>query len=63
MDNLYSVREVAARLGGLSRWTIYSWLGKGKLHKTKVGRRTMIAEGDIQAFVNSCNPPSTKQEA
>lgn len=55
---LLSVEEAAQRLGGVSRWTIYSWLSQGRLRKTKVGSRVMIAEGDLQAFITSCNPES-----
>jgi excisionase family DNA binding protein len=53
--NLLSVEEAARRLGGISRWTIYSWMSKGRLHKTKVGSRVMIAEQDLQAFIQQCN--------
>ncbi len=53
---LLSVEQAAERLGGVSRWTIYSWLSQGRLRKTKIGSRVMIAESDLQAFIASCNP-------
>ena len=55
MDQLFSVEQAAARLGGISKWTIHAWLAKGKLRRTKVGRRTMIRESDLQAFLDECN--------
>lgn len=59
-QNLMSIEQAAERLGGISKWTVYAWLAKGKLRRTKVGARTMIRERDLQAFLASCNPePST----
>jgi excisionase family DNA binding protein len=58
---LLSVEEAAQRLGGVSRWTIYSWLSQGRLRKTKVGSRVMIAESDLQAFIAGCNPAPDAQ--
>jgi excisionase family DNA binding protein len=58
-DKLYSVKDAAAFLGGISTWTVHAWLAKGKLRRTKVGSRTMIRESDLQAFINQCNPSSS----
>jgi excisionase family DNA binding protein len=55
---LYTVGGAAEFLGGISKWTVHSWLAKGKLRRTKVGARTMIRECDLQAFLASCNPES-----
>ncbi len=52
---LLSVEETARRLGGVSVWTIYSWLSKGRLRKTKVGSRVMVAESDLESFISACN--------
>ena len=60
-DKFYSVEGAGAFLGGVSKWTIYAWIAKGKLRRTKVGSRTMIRESDILAFVRSCNPESPTQ--
>jgi excisionase family DNA binding protein len=66
MENgkLYTVEGAAAFLGGISKWTIHSWIAKGKLRRTKVGARTMIRECDLQAFLSACNPDTaTPDEA
>jgi excisionase family DNA binding protein len=55
---LLSVEEVAQRLGGVSRWTVYAWMSQKRLRKTKVGSRVMVAEGDLVAFIAQCNPES-----
>jgi excisionase family DNA binding protein len=46
-DELLSVPEVAKRLGGISKWTVYAWLSQGRLRRTKVGARTMIRESEL----------------
>ena len=51
MEQLVSVTEAAKRLGGISRWTIHAWLSQGKLQRTKVGRRTMIRESELEKIV------------
>ena len=51
MDQLLSVVEAAKRLGGISRWTLYSWLSQGRLQRTKVGGRTMIRESELQKVI------------
>jgi excisionase family DNA binding protein len=53
---LLSVEEAARKLGGVSKWSVYSWLSQGKLRKTKVGSRVMIGERDLEAFLAACNP-------
>jgi excisionase family DNA binding protein len=50
-DMLLSVEEVARRLGGISRWTVHSWLSQGRLRRTKVGGRTMIRESELQKVI------------
>ncbi len=50
-DQLLSVDEVARRLGGLSKWTVHTWLSQGKLRRTKVGGRTMIRESELQKVI------------
>ena len=56
MEELLSIEQAAQRLGGVSKWTVHAWLGKGRLRRTKVGSRTMIKESDLQAFIAECNP-------
>jgi excisionase family DNA binding protein len=50
-NQLLSVEEAARRLGGLSKWTIYAWLSKGRLERTKVGGRTMIRESELARVI------------
>jgi len=52
LDRLLSVDEAAARLGGLSKYTIHAWLAQGKLRRTKVGNRTMIRESELQKVIH-----------
>ena len=47
MDQLFSVEQAAAKLGGISKWTVHAWLSQGKLQRTKVGSRTMIRESEL----------------
>jgi excisionase family DNA binding protein len=47
IEKLYSIDNAALQLGGISRHTVMLWLSKGKLQRTKVGRRTMIAESEL----------------
>jgi hypothetical protein len=51
LERLYSVKAAAKKLGGISVWTIHSWLSKGKMHRTKVGGRTMIRESELRKMV------------
>jgi excisionase family DNA binding protein len=51
IGKLYSVEEAAARLGGISKYTIQAWLSSGKLRRTKVGSRTMIRESELERVV------------
>jgi excisionase family DNA binding protein len=51
MEKLYSVPEAAEFLGGISKWTIYSWLSQGRLRRTKIGSRTMLKESELQKLI------------
>lgn len=51
LDRLYSVEDVASLLGGLSKYTIQAWLSSGKLRRTKMGRRTMIRESELERVI------------
>lgn len=50
MQELLSVEAAAARLGGISKWTIYAWLSQGKLPRIKVGARTMVRASDLDSI-------------
>jgi excisionase family DNA binding protein len=51
LERLFSVEEAALKLGGISKYTIHAWLSSGKLHRTKVGSRTMIRESELERVV------------
>jgi excisionase family DNA binding protein len=50
-EPLLSVEEAARLLGGISKWTVYAWCSQGKLHKTKVGRRTMLRQSELARVI------------
>jgi excisionase family DNA binding protein len=50
-DKLYSVKDSAAYLGGLSEYTIHAWLSSGKLRRTKVGSRTMVRQSELERLI------------
>ena len=52
MEQLYDVGTAAKKLGGVSPWSIRAWLSEGKLQRTKIGRRTMISESELERFVS-----------
>lgn len=51
-DKLHSVESAAAFLGGLSPATIRAWLTQKRLHRVKIGRRTMIRESALRALIH-----------
>jgi excisionase family DNA binding protein len=56
VEQLYSVEAAAEKLGGISKWTIYSYLSSGKLKRTKVGARTMIRESELMRLIHDETP-------
>jgi len=50
-EKLYSVPDAAKFLGGISKWTVHSWLSQGRLQRVKIGSRTMIRESELLKFV------------
>jgi hypothetical protein len=52
MENLFSVKESAKRLSNISPWTVYAWLSQGRLRKVKISSRSMIAESELQRFID-----------
>lgn len=50
-DRLFSVKDAAAYLGGLSPYTVHAWLSQGRLKRCKVGSRTMIRESELQRVI------------
>ena len=60
MEKLFSVPEAAKVLGGISPWTLRAWLSRGWLQRTKLGRRTLIAESELERFVKHGAKPVAK---
>jgi excisionase family DNA binding protein len=52
LEKLYSIEDAAKQLGGISPHTVVMWFSKGKLQRTKVGRRTMVAESELLRIQN-----------
>jgi excisionase family DNA binding protein len=50
----YSPAE-AARLLGVSRWTVYHWIYSGELPATKIGRRQMISAARLRERLGEIN--------
>lgn len=48
---LFSVKDAAHYLGGLSHYTVHAWLSQGKLKRSKVGSRTMIRKSELDKIV------------
>jgi len=51
MDNIFNLEEAGRKLGGISVWTLRAWLKQGRLKRTKVGGRTMLAERELERFL------------
>jgi hypothetical protein len=47
-DPLHSVREFARLCGGLSPFTVESWLSRGLILRTKCGSRTFIRHSELK---------------
>ena len=47
LETLYSVEEAAKKLGGVSKFTIYAWMSRGTLERTRVGGRVMVRESSL----------------
>ena len=50
MRALKSVEEAAGILG-ISKWTVRSYIREGKLQPVRIGRRVLLAEEEIERFV------------
>lgn len=50
-DRAFSVLDAAERLGGISRAEIYNEIRRGKLSARKIGRRTVILQSAIDAYL------------
>jgi hypothetical protein len=55
-DDLHSINVFARRAGGISPHTVRICLRDGKINRTKVGRRTMVRESELQKIVKDEQP-------
>lgn len=53
MPHLYGVQDVARQLS-ISEWTVRGLLRKRKLMPTRIGRRLLVSEAELQRFVDEC---------
>jgi excisionase family DNA binding protein len=56
-ERLLNVREVRARLGGISRSRFYTLAHEADLPLVKLGRLTRVREADLAAYLASLSPP------
>jgi excisionase family DNA binding protein len=63
MEQLLSVTDFAKRLGGISPWTVRAWCSQGRIERTKVGRRTMIAESELHRVVRDSAKAAASKKA
>jgi excisionase family DNA binding protein len=52
MEKLYDVKSAAEKLGDISPSTVRAWLSQGRLSRTKLGRRTMVSQSELERFVS-----------
>ena len=52
-DRLVSIHPDASSRLGVSRATVYELHSRGELRTVKLGRRRMVRESDLQAFIAS----------
>ncbi|MDR3411078.1 MAG: helix-turn-helix domain-containing protein [Formivibrio sp.] len=57
LETLYSVTDAARMLGGVSKFTIYSWMSRGLLERTRVGGRVMVRESSLLKLLEQGNNP------
>ena len=55
LEPMFSVEEAAKKLGGVSRFTIYAWMSRGLLERTRVGGRVMIRESSLLKLLERSN--------
>ena len=58
LKKLFPIPEAAEQFR-VSTFTIQAWLSKGRLRRTKVGRRTMITESELERFITENNQVQT----
>ena len=51
-NQLLSLPDVQARLGGIGRTSLFGLLRTGELQSVRIGRRTMVPESEVHAFID-----------
>jgi excisionase family DNA binding protein len=52
-DRLFSVKDAATYLGGISPYTVHAWLSQGRLPRVKIGTRTMVRLSALEKFIKA----------
>ncbi len=63
LETLYSVKEAAKKLGGVSPFTIYSWMTRGLLERTRVGGRVMVRESSLLKLLKGSEQQSHRRKS
>jgi len=63
LETLYSVKEAAKKLGGVSPFTIYSWMTRGLLERTRVGGRVMVRESSLLKLLEGSERRSNRSKS
>lgn len=45
--------NAAARVLGISPWTVRAYIAQGKLQPVRLGRRVLLQEQELERFVNA----------
>lgn len=61
LEALYSVEEAAKKLGGVSKFTIYAWMSRGVLERTRVGGRVMVRESSLLKLLDQCSQQQARR--
>jgi excisionase family DNA binding protein len=61
LEPLFSVSEAARMLGGVSRFTIYAWMNRGLLERTRVGGRVMVRESSLVKLLQQSSERKAKR--
>jgi excisionase family DNA binding protein len=64
-DRLFAgrrVEDVAAALG-VGRRLVFKEIAEGRLHKTKIGRRTVITDDAVREWLDLCGPGRQRQQS
>lgn len=51
-DPLFSISDSARYLGGISPWTVRSYITRGLLVRSKVGGRTFVRESELRRIIH-----------